>query len=67
MKTELELRVSRFDFTKKQIRKMESLERKFGKMNWDEYVDNDGTLLAEGYCRILSYTWIVDRAGKECQ
>ena len=54
-------------FTKKQIRKMNALERKFGKIKWAQYIDNDGTVIAEGYCRILRYTWLVNRDGKECQ
>ena len=54
-------------FTQKQIRKMEALERKFGKIKWAQYIDNDGTVIAEGHCRILHYTWLVARDGKECQ
>jgi len=52
------------NFTKKQIAKMNSLEKKFGKIEWKEYVD-DGVILADGWCRILQRGWMVDRDGKD--
>ena len=54
------------NFTKKQTARMASLEKEIGALKWTEYVDNDGTILMEGYCSILNRSWIIDRSGKIC-
>ena len=53
------------NFTKKQIEKINSIEKKFGKLEWSECND-DGVILAEGYSKILCRTWMIDRNGKLC-